>query len=122
MPDERILLVAGLPYKPTQDKEQKEQLHQRIFELFSRYGAIQQLRVGCSPLTKGYCIVVYELCDDARTAMTSLNDFQIKDRHLRVAVYEERDKNALERRKRKREVQGAYKRHVAASGVEKEED
>lgn len=112
MPDERILLIAGLPSKLQ---------HEQLYQFFGAFGPIQQIRVGCSSLTKGYCIVVYELCDSARNAMAELNDYLMpKGRRLKVAVYDDRDKKALERRKRKREVQAEYKKHVAASGVEKE--
>lgn len=116
MSDERILLIAGLPSKLTQEKD-------ALYRLLGHFGPIQQLRVGCSPFTKGYCIVVYELCDHARNALSGLNDYAItKDRHLRVAVYQDRDKKALERRKRKREVQVEYKKHVAQSGETKDDD
>lgn len=115
MPDERILLIAGLPSKVCQQKES-------LYPLFSNYGAIQQLRLGCSSLTKGYCIVVYELCESANSAREALNDYLIaKDRRLKVVVYEERDKRALEKRKRKREIQAEYKRHIA-DGEEKAAD
>lgn len=114
MPDERILLIAGLPSKLQ---------HEQLYHIFGAYGPIQQIRVGCSSLTKGYCIVVYELCDSARTAMAELNDYQMsKDRRLKVVVYDDRDKKALERRKRKREVQAEYTKHVAASGLEKSDE
>lgn len=115
MSDERILLVAGLPSKTCQNNGS-------LYNLFGTYGAIQQIRVGSSPFTKGYCIVVYELCDGARKAMENLNNYQVKDRRLRVSVYDERDKKALERRKRKREIQTQYKKHVAALELENSEE
>lgn len=118
MSDERILLISGLPSKICQEKE-------KLYHLLGTYGAIQQLRIGCSWLTKGFCIVVYELVDSAKKAVEALNDYQIaKNKRLKVAVYDEGYKRKLEKRKRKREVQAEYNKHIAETGavsVENEE-
>lgn len=111
MPDERILLISGLPSKICQGKE-------KLYHVLGNYGAIQQLRIGCSSLTKGFCIVVYELVDSAKNALEALNDYQIaKDKRLKVVVYDEGYKRKLEKRKRKREVQAEYNKHVTETGT-----
>lgn len=104
--DERILLVTGVPSKAFNGDY--------LYKLFGQYGGIQQIRVGSSNLTKGCAIIVYEQCESAAAAIEGLNEFKImKDRILRVAVYDEsRDKRALERRKRQREVRAEYKKHI----------
>ncbi|CAJ1038134.1 putative pre-mRNA branch site protein p14 [Leishmania braziliensis MHOM/BR/75/M2904] len=106
MPDERILLVTGIP--------SKQCTSEYLYSLFGAYGGIQQIRIGSSFITKGCAIVVYEQCEAANNAVGALNEYALsKDRILRVSVYEEeRDKKALERRKRKREMQAEYKRHI----------
>lgn len=116
MPDERVLLVTGIPSKAFKGEY--------LYSLFSEYGAIQQIRIGSSPITKGCAVIVYEQCEAAAAAITALNEFLIgKDKVLRVAVYDEsRDRKALERRKRKREAQSEYKRHVAESGTGEDRD
>ncbi|KAG5488715.1 hypothetical protein JIQ42_00329 [Leishmania sp. Namibia] len=107
MPDERILLVTGIP--------SKQCTSEYLYSLFGAYGGIQQIRIGSSSITKGCAIVVYEQCEAANNAVGALNEYALsKDRVLRVSVYEEdRDKKALERRKRKREMQAEYKKHIA---------
>lgn len=116
MSEERILLVTGIPSKAFNGEY--------LYKLFGQYGGIQQIRVGSSSLTKGCAIVVYEQCQSAAAAIEGLNEFRImKDRVLRVAVYDEsRDKRALERRKRKREAQAEYKKHINEVAAEGKDD
>lgn len=101
------MLITGIPSKQCNGEY--------LYSLFGAYGAIQQIRVGSSSITKGCAIVVYEQCDAASNATAALNEYSLgKDRFLRVSVYDEdRDKKALDRRKRKREVQAEYKKHIA---------
>lgn len=115
MPDERILLVTGIP--------SKQCTSEYLYSLFGDYGGIQQIRIGSSSITKGCAIIVYEQCEAANNAVSALNEYTLsKDRVLRVAVYDEdRDKKALERRKRKREVQAEYKKHIFAVAQEADE-
>lgn len=47
----RILYVRNLPYKITSDE---------MYDIFGKYGAIRQIRVGNTPETKGTAFVVYE--------------------------------------------------------------
>lgn len=111
MPDDRILLVTGIPSKAFKGDY--------LYKLFGEYGGLQQIRIGSSTLTKGCAIVVYEQCESANAAVAALHEFVIgRDKLLRVSVYDEsRDKRALERRKRKREVQAEYKKHISEAGV-----
>ncbi|CCW60159.1 unnamed protein product [Phytomonas sp. EM1] len=109
MVDERILLVTGIPSKAFNGEY--------LYKLFSEYGAIQQISIGSSSLTKGCAIVVYEQCESATNAISALNDYAIgKDRILRISVYDEvRDKKALERRKRRRDLHAEYKKSIFES-------
>ncbi len=47
----RILYVRNLPYKITAEE---------LYDLFGRYGALRQVRVGNTQETKGTAFVVYE--------------------------------------------------------------
>ncbi|KEG12811.1 putative pre-mRNA branch site protein p14 [Trypanosoma grayi] len=116
MSDERILLVTGIPTKLCRGEE--------LYKVFGSYGAIQQLRIGSDGTTKGCAIVVYELCEAASAALEALNDFKVeKDRYLRVSVYDEvRDRKALERRKRRREMKEEYKRNIAGTCASDEKE
>lgn len=110
MPDERILLVSGIPSSLF--------VGEKLYQIFGEYGAIQQLRIGNESATKGCAIIVYELCDAAAAALDALNNYKIEaDRFLRISVYDEsRDRKALERRKRRREMKAEYKRHIGDVG------
>ncbi|CBH15824.1 RBP15 [Trypanosoma brucei gambiense DAL972] len=112
MSDERILLVTGIPTKLCRGEE--------LYKVFGNYGTIQQLRIGSDASTKGCAIVVYELCEAASAALEALHDFKVdRDRHLRVSVYDEtRDRRALERRKRRREMKAEYSRNIASASAE----
>ncbi|CCW66873.1 unnamed protein product [Phytomonas sp. Hart1] len=109
MPDERILLVTGIPSSAFNGEY--------LYKLFGEYGGLQQIRIGSSSLTRGCAIVIYEQCESAANAVSALNDYAIgKDRILRISVYDEaRDKKALERRKRRRDLHAEYKKNILES-------
>ena len=49
----RILYVRNLPYKITTEE---------IYDIFGKFGALRQVRIGINPDTKGTAYVVYEVC------------------------------------------------------------
>lgn len=51
-----------------------------MYEIFGKYGAIRQVRVGTSKDSRGTAYVVYEDIYDARTAMEHLNGFNVQVR------------------------------------------
>lgn len=112
MSDERILLVTGIPSKAFKGDY--------IYKLFGEYGAVQQVRIGSSRITKGYAIVVYEQCDSASAAVSALHNFPIdKERVLRISVYDaSRDIKALQGRKRRREIQVEYVKHIGETQIQ----
>lgn len=57
-----------------------------MYELFGRYGAIRQIRLGDSPQTRGTAYVVFEETGDARNALTHLNGFHLQERYI-VVLY-----------------------------------
>merc|ERR1712117_776159 len=52
----RVLYVRNLPYKITGEE---------MYDIFGKYGAIRQIRVGNTPETRGTAFVVYEDSFDA---------------------------------------------------------
>lgn len=77
----RILYVKNLPYNMKADE---------LYDLFGRYGAIRQIRVGDQPTTKGSAFVVYEDIYDARNALERLQGFKVLDRFLVVQYLRQR--------------------------------
>lgn len=53
-----------------------------LYELFGRYGAIRQIRIGNTQQTRGTAYVVFEEIGDAKSALTSLNGFHLQERYI----------------------------------------
>ncbi|BFZ21477.1 unnamed protein product [Candidula unifasciata] len=75
----RVLYVKNLPYKITAEE---------MYDIFGKYGAIRQIRVGNTPETKGTAFVVYEDIFDAKNACDHLSGFNVCNRYLVVLYYQ----------------------------------
>jgi len=75
----RILYVRNLPYKITSEE---------MYDIFGKYGAIRQIRVGNTPETRGTAFVVYEDIFDAKNACDHLSGFNVCNRYLVVLYYQ----------------------------------
>ena len=64
----RILYVRNLPYKTEEALSTEE-----IYDIFGKYGAIRQIRIGNRPDTRGTAFVVYEDIYDAKNAVDHLS-------------------------------------------------
>lgn len=54
-----------------------------LYELFGRYGAIRQIRLGDQPSkTKGTAYIVFEEVQDAKNAVNHLNGFHLAERYI----------------------------------------
>ena len=73
----RILFVKNLNYNTSGAD---------LYEVFGRYGAIRQVRIGDAPQTRGTAYVVFEEIGDARNALNNLNGFNLQDRYI-VGAY-----------------------------------
>ncbi|KAI3626126.1 hypothetical protein CBS9595_001487 [Malassezia furfur] len=69
----RMLFVKNLSYS-TKGED--------LYELFGRYGAIRQIRIGNTQQTRGTAYIVFEEMGDAKRALTSLNGFHLQDRYI----------------------------------------
>ncbi|KAJ2785058.1 Splicing factor 3B subunit 6 [Coemansia javaensis] len=75
----RILFVKNLPFKITADE---------MYDLFGKYGAIRQMRMGTDQKTRGTAFVVYEDIFDAKEACDHLQGFNVMGRYLVVLYHQ----------------------------------
>jgi len=75
----RILYIKNLPYKITAEE---------MYDIFGKYGAIRQIRVGNTTETRGTAFVVYEDIFDAKNACDHLSGFNVCNRYLVVLYYQ----------------------------------
>merc|ERR1712138_148593 len=75
----RALYVRNLPYKISAEE---------MYDIFGKYGAIRQIRVGNTPETRGTAFVVYEDIFDAKNACDHLSGFNVCNRYLVVLYYQ----------------------------------
>ena len=75
----RILYVRNLPFKITSEE---------MYDIFGKYGAIRQIRVGSTAETRGTAFVVYEDIFDAKNACDHLSGFNVCNRYLVVLYYQ----------------------------------
>eukprot|EP00163_Fabomonas_tropica_P003972 TRINITY_DN1352_c0_g1_i4.p1 TRINITY_DN1352_c0_g1~~TRINITY_DN1352_c0_g1_i4.p1 ORF type:complete len:186 (-),score=8.12 TRINITY_DN1352_c0_g1_i4:117-674(-) len=68
----RVLYVRNLPFKITADE---------MYDIFGKYGAIRQIRVGINNDTRGTAFVVYEDIFDAKNAVEHLSGFNVGGRY-----------------------------------------
>jgi len=74
----RILYVRNLPFKITADE---------MYDIFGKFGALRQIRLGNETGTKGTAFVVYEDIHDAKQACDHLQGFNVCNRYLIVLYY-----------------------------------
>ena len=73
----RVLYVRNLPYKITSEE---------MYDIFGKYGAIRQIRVGNTPETRGTAFVVYEDIFDAKNACDHLSGFNVCNRYVSIIL------------------------------------
>jgi pre-mRNA branch site protein p14 len=76
----RILFVRNLPFKINSEE---------MYDIFGKYGAIRQIRLGDKPDTRGTAFVVYEDIYDAKNAVDHLSGFNVAGRYLVVLYYQQ---------------------------------
>jgi len=92
----RVIYVKNLPFN-LQSEE--------IYDIFGKYGAIRQVRVGNAPDTRGTAFVVYEDIFSAKEAVEQLSGFNVCGRYLVVLYYQQnRMQKKLDLKKKQREV------------------
>lgn len=76
----RIVYVRNLPFKITPEE---------MYDIFGKYGAIRQIRLGDKQDTRGTAFVVYEDIYDAKNAVDHLSGFNVCGRYLIVLYYQQ---------------------------------
>jgi pre-mRNA branch site protein p14 len=76
----RGLYVRNLPFKITAEE---------MYDIFGKFGAIRQIRLGNAQDTRGTAFVVYEDIYDAKTAVDHLSGFNVCGRYLVVLYYQQ---------------------------------
>lgn len=74
----RALYIRNLPFNITSEE---------MYDIFGKYGAIRQIRLGCNKDTRGTAYVVYEDIYDAKNAVDHLSGFNVANRYLIVLYY-----------------------------------
>lgn len=98
----RILYVKNLPFKVTGDE---------IYDLFGRYGAIRQVRIGTEKGLHGTAFVVYEDIYDAKKACEHLSGFNVGNRYIVVLYYNKQRMDEKKSTKERQEDLAKLKEH-----------
>jgi len=80
----RALYVRNLPFKITAEE---------MYDIFGKFGAIRQIRLGNASDTRGTAFVVYEDIYDAKNALDHLSGFNVCGRYLVVLYYQQTKMN-----------------------------
>ncbi|KAK9698310.1 hypothetical protein RND81_08G095400 [Saponaria officinalis] len=90
----RVLYVRNLPFNITSEE---------MYDIFGKYGAIRQIRVGTNKDTRGTAFIVYEDIYDAKTAVDHISGFNVANRYLIVLYYQPTKMNKKFDHKKKEE-------------------
>lgn len=74
----RVLFVRNLPFSISSEE---------MYELFGKFGAIRQIRIGTDKGSRGTAYVVYEDIYDAKQALEHLGGFNVQNRYLILQYY-----------------------------------
>ena len=89
--------MRNLPFKITSEE---------MYDIFGKYGAIRQIRLGNTNETRGTAFVVYEDIYDAKNAVDHLSGFNVCGRYLVVLYFQvTRMQKKMDADKRKAEIE-----------------
>jgi len=103
----RVLFIKNLPWKITSDE---------MYDIFGKFGAIRQIRLGSSGEGRGKAFVVYEDIYDAKTACEHLNGFNVLGRYIVVLYYQPKVVNQKTDIKTKKEELDSLKKRFGVKG------
>ncbi|KAA6311970.1 MAG: putative Nucleotide-binding, alpha-beta plait, partial [Streblomastix strix] len=93
----RVLFVRNLPFKISSAE---------LYDIFGKYGAIRQIRIGSAADTKGTAFVIYENIYDAKSACDHLSGFNVCNRYLVVLYYSQAKMNKkIDQKKQQAELE-----------------
>ena len=83
-----------------------------MYDIFGKYGAIRQIRIGTASDTRGTAFVVYEDIFDAKNACEHLSGFNVCNRYLVVLYYQPTKMNkAVDKEKKKQSIEDMKKKY-----------
>ncbi|GBG67365.1 hypothetical protein CBR_g501 [Chara braunii] len=107
----RVLYVRNLPFNITADE---------MYDIFGKYGAIRQIRIGTTKDTRGTAFVVYEDIYDAKNAVDHLSGFNVANRYLIVLYYQQaKMSKKLDQRRKEEELTKLQEKYGVAPGDKK---
>lgn len=86
----RAIFVRNLPFKITVDE---------IYDIFGKYGALRQVRLGVKPETRGKAYVIFEDIYDAKNAVDHLSGFNVGDRYIIVLYHNQKRQELVKQQK-----------------------
>ena len=108
----RVLYVRNLPFKITSEE---------MFDIFGKYGAVRQIRLGTAADTRGTAFVVYEDIYDAKAASDHLNGFNVCGRYLIVLYYQtSRAQKRVDVQRQRAELEEIKKKYGVGSDDEED--
>ena len=109
--------MRNLPFKITADE---------MYDLFGKYGAVRQIRMGNASDTRGTAFVVYEDIYDAKRAVDHLSGFNVAGRYLVVLYYQtskmHKRKNLEDARRELEAMKKKHKLDTEAAAAERDND
>uniref|UniRef100_A0A914LML0 Splicing factor 3B subunit 6 n=1 Tax=Meloidogyne incognita TaxID=6306 RepID=A0A914LML0_MELIC len=110
----RILFIKNLPYKITAEE---------MYDIFGKFGAIRQIRIGNLPETRGTAFVVYEDIFDAKNACEHLSGFNVSNRYLVVLYYQATKAwKRMDTDKARQKLEEVKERYGLGGDIEKEKE
>jgi len=77
-----------------------------MYDIFGKFGAIRQIRVGNAQETMGTAFVVFEDIYDAKNAVDHLSGFNVQNRYLIVLYYQQnKTTKKMDQQKKKQEIE-----------------
>ncbi|CAD6194424.1 unnamed protein product [Caenorhabditis auriculariae] len=110
----RMLYIKNLPYKITTDE---------MYDIFGKFGAVRQIRVGNTPDTRGTAFVVYEDIFDAKAACEHLSGFNVSNRYLVVLYYQATKAwKRMDTEKAREKLENIKEKYGIGGDIEKEKE
>uniref|UniRef100_A0A915ECB6 Splicing factor 3B subunit 6 n=1 Tax=Ditylenchus dipsaci TaxID=166011 RepID=A0A915ECB6_9BILA len=110
----RILYIKNLPYKITAEE---------MYDIFGKFGAIRQIRIGNTAETRGTAFVIYEDIFDAKNACEHLSGFNVSNRYLVVLYYQAtKAYTRMDTEKAKEKLEEVKTRYNLGGDLEKEKE
>jgi len=82
----RAIYIRNLPFKISTEE---------MFDIFGKFGAIRQIRLGNTAATRGRAYVVYEDIYDAKNAVDHLSGFNVGGRYIIVLYHNDKKKKKI---------------------------